>query len=46
MVCSAKGTTIKGMEALYEGNFDSTVMNAVIKASEKSQELEKAAKEK
>ena len=46
MVCSAKGTTIKGMEALYEGNFDSTVMNAVIRASEKSQELEKAAKEK
>ena len=46
MVCSAKGTTIKGMKALHDGNFDATVMEAVIKASEKSQELERTAKER
>jgi len=45
-VCSAAGTTIKGMHALSEGAFDATVMNAVKAASQKSIELEKTAKER
>ena len=44
-VCSAKGTTIKGMNELYSNGFDNAVIKAVISASEKSQELEKLAKE-
>lgn len=46
MVCSAKGTTIKGMNELYSNGFDNAVIKAVISASEKSKELEQLAKEK
>ena len=46
MVCSAKGTTIKGMNELYSNGFDNAVIKAVISASEKSKELEQIAKEK
>lgn len=46
MVCSAKGTTIKGMNELYSNGFDNAVIKAVIIASEKSKELEQIAKEK
>lgn len=45
-VCSAAGTTIKGMHALSAGAFDDTVMNAVREACNKSIELEKSAKER
>ncbi|MCR5732782.1 MAG: pyrroline-5-carboxylate reductase [Sphaerochaetaceae bacterium] len=44
-VCSAKGTTIMGMDALYQGGFDGTVVNAVTSCYRKSVELEKAALE-
>lgn len=44
-VCSAAGTTIKGMKALSDGGFDACVQNAVIKASERAIELERKAKE-
>lgn len=44
-VCSAGGTTIEGMKALAEGSFDAAVMDAVIKASNKSKALEERAKE-
>lgn len=44
-VCSAGGTTIKGMEELYKGDFDNTVINAVLASCTKSIELEKSAKE-
>ncbi|MGE4583884.1 MAG: pyrroline-5-carboxylate reductase [Sphaerochaeta sp.] len=43
MVCSAGGTTIEGMQALAEGGFDATVMQAVQAASEKSRFLEQHA---
>ncbi|MDD3904754.1 MAG: pyrroline-5-carboxylate reductase [Sphaerochaeta sp.] len=43
MVCSAGGTTIKGMKALAKGNFDATVMDAVSASAEKSRSLEQAA---
>ncbi len=43
MVCSAGGTTIEGMKALAEGNFDATVMQAVSAAATKSRTLEAAA---
>ncbi len=45
-VCSAAGTTIKGMHALSAGAFDDTVINAVMEACKKSIELEKSAKER
>ncbi|MBR1938990.1 MAG: pyrroline-5-carboxylate reductase [Spirochaetales bacterium] len=44
-VCSAKGTTIMGMDALYQGGFDGTLVNAVTSCYRKSVELEKAALE-
>ena len=44
MVCSAGGTTIKGMKALAKGNFDATIMDAVSASAEKSRALEQAAK--
>ncbi|WP_320130573.1 pyrroline-5-carboxylate reductase [uncultured Sphaerochaeta sp.] len=44
MVCSAGGTTIKGMKALATGGFDATVMSAVSAAASKSRELEELAK--
>lgn len=40
-VCSAGGTTIEGIKALSEGNFDNTVINAVSDAAQKSRDLEK-----
>jgi len=40
-VCSAGGTTIEGIKALAEGNFDDTVINAVSDAAQKSRDLEK-----
>jgi pyrroline-5-carboxylate reductase len=46
MVCSAGGTTIKGMKALAAGNFDATVMSAVSASAEKSRQLEELAKQK
>ncbi|AEV30943.1 pyrroline-5-carboxylate reductase [Sphaerochaeta pleomorpha str. Grapes] len=46
MVCSAGGTTIKGMKALAQGNFDATVMSAVSASAEKSRQLEELAKQK
>lgn len=45
-VCSPAGTTIEGMEALYELGFDDSVIKAVTKACEKSINLEKSAKER
>ncbi len=39
-VCSAKGTTIEGLQALAEGGFDATVMDAVRRSAEKSRILE------
>ena len=45
MVCSAGGTTIEGMHALAEGNFDATVMKAVSAASDKFRLLEEKAKQ-
>ncbi len=44
-VCSAAGTTIMGMDALYQGGFDGTVVNAVTSSYRKSAEFEKAALE-
>ncbi len=46
MVCSAGGTTIKGMQALAEGGFDATVMAAVSASSAKFRLLEELAKQK
>jgi pyrroline-5-carboxylate reductase len=40
-VCSAGGTTIEGIKALADGNFDNTVINAVSNAAQKSRDLEK-----
>jgi pyrroline-5-carboxylate reductase len=40
-VCSAGGTTIEGVKALSEGNFENTIINAVSAATQKSKELEK-----
>jgi pyrroline-5-carboxylate reductase len=40
-VCSAAGTTIEGINALAEGNFDGTVIKAVSSAAQKSRDLEK-----
>lgn len=40
MVCSPKGTTIEGIKALEDGNFRSTVINAVSASSRKARELE------
>ena len=45
-VCSAGGTTIKGMEALYSLSFDSSVISAVVASCTKSIELEKSALER
>jgi pyrroline-5-carboxylate reductase len=45
MVCSAGGTTIKGMRALAEGKFEATVMSAVSASAEKSRQLEELAKQ-
>lgn len=39
MVCSPGGTTIAAVHALEEGNFRGTVMNAVLAAAKKNQEL-------
>lgn len=44
-VCSAAGTTIMGMDALYQGGFDGAVVNAVTSSYRKSAEFEKAALE-
>jgi len=44
-VCSAAGTTIKGMGALYSSGFDASLMKAVNEAAEKSIMLENKAKE-
>jgi pyrroline-5-carboxylate reductase len=38
-VCSPGGTTIAGVEALEEGNFRATLMNAVSRATQRSREL-------
>ena len=46
MVCSAGGTTIKGMNALSANGFDNAVIKAVSAATEKSIELEKNALER
>lgn len=40
-VCSAGGTTIEGIKALSEGNFENTIINAVSAATNKSKDLEK-----
>lgn len=45
MVCSAGGTTIEGMRALAEGNFDATVMAAVSASAAKFRMLEEKAKQ-
>lgn len=45
MVCSAGGTTIEGMQALAEGNFDATIMAAVTAASAKFRLLEEKARQ-
>jgi pyrroline-5-carboxylate reductase len=45
MVCSAGGTTIEGMKALANGNFDATVMAAVTASSAKFRLLEEKAKQ-
>lgn len=39
MVCSPSGTTINGIRCLEQGNFNASVMNAVISASQRSKEL-------
>lgn len=39
MVCSPGGTTIAAVHALESGNFRGTVMNAVLAAAQKNQEL-------
>lgn len=39
-VCSAAGTTIEGVQTLYEAGFDGAVMDAVIATSEKARNLE------
>ncbi|WP_082256402.1 pyrroline-5-carboxylate reductase [Haloferax sp. ATB1] len=38
-VCSPKGTTIEGMNSLWESNADEAVVNAVLAAERRSQEL-------
>ncbi|SEP11948.1 pyrroline-5-carboxylate reductase [Halogranum amylolyticum] len=38
-VCSPKGTTIEGMNTLWESNADEAVVNAVLAAERRSQEL-------
>ena len=45
MVCSAGGTTIRGMNILSEQGFDNAVIKAVRGATERSIELEKSALE-
>lgn len=45
-VCSAGGTTIDGIEALADGKFDSTVINAVMAAVNKNILLERAQEKK
>ncbi|MGX8679048.1 MAG: pyrroline-5-carboxylate reductase [Sphaerochaetaceae bacterium] len=42
-VCSAAGTTIDGVQALYEAGFDAAVMDAVVAATERARELEELA---
>ena len=46
MVCSAGGTTIRGMNTLASGGFDSAVIGAVKSATERSITLEKEALER
>jgi pyrroline-5-carboxylate reductase len=41
MVCSPAGTTIAGVRTLEEDGFRGTVMDAVIAACERSQEMGK-----
>lgn len=43
MVCSAAGTTIEGVQALQDGGFGSTLMDAVERAARRSNELESEA---
>lgn len=43
-VCSPGGTTIEGIEALLEGKFEATVMNAVLAAYNKNLKLENSNK--
>ncbi len=45
-VCSAGGTTIRGMNTLSEGGFDAAITKAVIAAGSMSRELERLALEK
>ncbi len=45
-VCSPGGTTIEAMKTLEEEGFGSSVMNAVIAATQKAQELEKQAEKR
>jgi pyrroline-5-carboxylate reductase len=42
-VCSAAGTTIEGVQALYENGFDIAVMKAVVASTERARELENIA---
>jgi pyrroline-5-carboxylate reductase len=42
-VCSAAGTTIEGVQALYENGFDVAVMKAVVASTERARELENIA---
>ena len=44
MVCSAAGTTIEGVKALQDNGFGSSLMNAVLAASDKSNEIEAKAR--
>ncbi len=46
LICSAKGTTIRGIEALKENGFESAIYKAVRAAAERSDELEKESKER
>lgn len=45
-ICSAKGTTIAGMEALEENGFQNAIYKAVKAAANKSDEIEKDSKER
>ncbi len=45
-ICSAKGTTIKGMEALEENGFQNAIYKAVKAAADRSDEIEKDSKER
>ncbi len=45
-ICSASGTTIRGMEALAENGFDAALYKAVKASSDRSEELERESKER